>query len=259
MTGTAYCADRATLRELTNRPGYFPAVFDANERVRKARNPAEACAALTHAVRQLGALNAYFISYIRDDATLSTYRSLEACDPRWSTEYARNEWFMDDPWLKHAIGSCEPMRASELPPSRGHAMSQAAVRLGFQSAVIVPAQSQHGPSRVGVLCLGSRRCGYFEDDGGYYPLRMLARSLALELNDWARRDVQEEMEARIRLTERERELLRYEKQGLSSKEIAALLGTEPKSIDDKFRRVMTKLDMPNRRLALRLAELYGLL
>ena len=54
-------------------------------------------------VGSLAGDSAVFMSFLRDDATLASYRSLVACDPLWSAEYARQQWFEDDPWLRHAM------------------------------------------------------------------------------------------------------------------------------------------------------------
>ena len=118
------------------------------------------------------------MSFLRDDATLASYRSLVACDPLWSAEYARQQWFEDDPWLRHAMGDSEPIRSSELVlhSPREEAFIEAAARAGFASVVIAPAPSSHGPSRVGVLALGSATPGFFDGDG-YATVRVLARAL----------------------------------------------------------------------------------
>ena len=97
-----------------------------------------------------------FTSFVRDDATNTSYRSMLACDPQWGNEYARNAWFLDDPWLHHALRSATAIRASELNPTSAaqFAMCEASAKFGFASAVIVPAPSPAGHSRLGMLCLG---------------------------------------------------------------------------------------------------------
>jgi DNA-binding NarL/FixJ family response regulator len=51
----------------------------------------------------------------------------------------------------------------------------------------------------------------------------------------------------------------HEEQGHGSKIIAAELGTEAKTIDCRFQRLNAKLEAPNRRAAVRVAKLYGLI
>lgn len=211
-------------------------------------------------VGSLAADSAVFMSFLRDDATLASYRSLVACDPLWSAEYARKQWFEDDPWLRHAMGDSEPIRSSELVlhSPREEAFIEAAARAGFASVVIAPAPSSHGPSRVGVLALGSATPGFFDGDG-YATVRVLARALAMELHAWLARSILRELIDKARITADDIALLRHEEAGHSSKMIAAALKTEAKTIDCRFQRVSAKLGAQNRRAAVRLARLYGLL
>jgi DNA-binding CsgD family transcriptional regulator len=203
---------------------------------------------------------AVFTSYLRDDATRSSYRSLPACDPVWASEYARHGWCEDDPWLRHAAHDTEPIRSSELAlcSPREHEFSEAASLHGFVSVVIVPAPTSAGLSRVGVLGLGSATPGYFDDEG-FDTLRVLARALAMELHAWLRKSIREELLVKSRLTTPDIELLRHEAAGHTSKVIGAMLNVEAKTIDCRFQRVCAKLDAPNRRVAVRIAHLYGLI
>ena len=59
------------------------------------------------------------------------------------------------------------MRSSELQLASAdeEAFAEASAALGFTSAVIAPAPTCAGQSRIGVLCLGSNRPGFFDDDG----------------------------------------------------------------------------------------------
>jgi DNA-binding CsgD family transcriptional regulator len=208
----------------------------------------------------LGADSAVFMSFLQDDATLSSYRTLVACDPLWSAEYAREQWFEDDPWLRHAMHDGEPVRSSEirLRSPREEVFAQAAARSGFASAVIAPAPSTHGTARIGMLALGSATPGLFEDEG-YAIVRVLARALAMELHAWLARSILRELIDKARITPEDIALLRHEAAGHSSKVIAAAMNTEAKTIDCRFQRVSSKLGAPNRRAAVRLARLYGLL
>jgi DNA-binding CsgD family transcriptional regulator len=214
-----------------------------------------------HALDCLGADAAVFTSYLRDDATRSSYRSLPACDPVWASEYAKQGWCEDDPWLRYAAHDTEPIRSSKLAlhSPREQEFTDAASLHGFASAVIVPAPTSLGLSRVGVLSLGSATPGYFDDDEGYGTLRILARALAMELHAWLRQSVRDELLIKSRLTTADIELLRHEAAGHTSKVIAAMLHTEAKTIDCRFQRVSAKLDAPNRRVAVRIARLYGLI
>lgn len=212
------------------------------------------------AAADLGADAAVFTSFLQDDATLASYRTLVACDPVWSAEYAREQWFEDDPWLRHAMHDAEPVRSSEilLRSPREETFAQAAARAGFASAVIAPAPSTHGTARIGMLALGSGTPGFFEHEG-YTVLRALARAMAMELHAWLARSILRDLVDRARITADDIALLRHEAAGHSSKVIAAAMNTEAKTIDCRFQRVSSKLGAPNRRAAVRLARLYGLL
>ena len=220
----------------------------------------EVLARLRASVRDLGGDAAVFMSFVQDDATLASYRSLVACDPAWSTEYAQGQWFEHDPWLRHAMHDAEPVRSSELVllSELEEAFVAAASQAGFASAVVAPAPSTHGSARVGVLVLGSAKPGFFESDS-YPTLRVLARALSMELHAWLGRSILRELVARSRITAEDIALLRHEAAGHGSKLIAAALNTEPKTIDCRFQRVSSKLGAANRRAAVRLARLYGLI
>lgn len=260
MTHSAANGERQRLAELVGAADYSARAVQILQRIGNTDAPDELLAAFREATLTLGADAGVFTSYIRDDATLASYRTLLACDPAWSTEYARQDWYADDPWLRHALHDTEPIRSTELvlQSERERVFVETAAGLGFASAVIVAAPSSQGPSRVGVLCLGSTTAGFFEDQG-YETVRILARALAMELHACMRRSIRRELMTRSRITPDDIELLRHEAAGHSSKMIAATLNTEAKTIDCRFQRVNAKLDAPNRRAAVRLARLYGLL
>ena len=210
-------------------------------------------------VRLLGATSATFLSFIRDDALLASYRSLHIGHPAWPAEYARQEWFIEDPWLAYALHESEPILARDIEPQspRQHVFAAQAARLGYASALVIPTPSPQGQSRVGVLCLGHDDANAFEQGAGTRLL--LARSLAMELHAWMRRSVRDELLCRSKLTGEDIELLRHELAGRGSKAIANLMNLEGKTIDSRFQRVCAKLGVPNRRAAVRVALLYGLL
>ncbi|MBS3997408.1 MAG: autoinducer binding domain-containing protein [Hydrogenophaga sp.] len=230
------------------------------QHVGDADNTATALQLFRAVMGHLGADSGVFLSQLRDDATRSSYRSLLVCDPLWAAEYAQAGWHEHDPWLRHATLHTEPIRASEmqLVSSEEQAFVARSAVLGFRSALIIPAPSCVGLSRVGVLCLGSATPGVF-DDGECALRRVLARALAMELHRWVHRSMREELLARSRLTAADLELLRHEAAGHGSKVIGALLNVEAKTIDCRFQRINAKLGAPDRRTAVRMAKLYGLI
>src|SRR5262249_46288906 len=161
-------------------------------------------------------------SFIRDDPSHESYRFLLACDPMWCFEYERRAWYANDPWLNYALNHSEPARASEIPiasKQQGAAVDLAA-EFGFRSAAIVPAPSSGGLSRVGVLVLGSAKAEFFEGDG-FIRLKLVARSLAMELHEWWVGQIKRELIVNARITPEDIVLLRYERMGHSTKQIAA--------------------------------------
>ena len=260
MKHSAEVGETHSLAALARSPDYSARVID-NVSAIGAADSAEACIGLfTQTVVNLGADAGVFMSYLRDDATRASYRSLLACDPVWASEYARRGWSECDPWLRHASHDTEPIRSGELAlaSAQEEAFVEVSAGFGFASSVIAPAPTCVGLSRVGVLCIGSNQAGFFADEG-YEKLRVLARALAMELHCWLLQSIRRELLLTSRLTADDIELLRYAEAGHSSKVIGAALKIEAKTVDCRFQRVMTKLDAPNRRMAVRIARLYGLL
>lgn len=223
-------------------------------------SPGEVLLLFHEVVAGLGADEGVFLSCLRDDATRTSFRSMWACDPAWAAEYVSHRRFEHDPWLRYASSNAEPIRSSELACSSNEEVdfTHAAAQHGFTSALIAPAPSPVGVSRVGVLCLGSPYSSQF--DGESYPkVRVLARALSMELHHWVEQSMREELLQGGRLTEADLFLLRHEAAGHSSKVIGAAMNLEAKTIDCRFQRLNAKLGAPDRRTAVRIARLYGLL
>ena len=225
-----------------------------------ARSSGEVMSLFREAVVGLGADVGVFLSCVRDDATRTSFRSLWACDPAWPAEYASQRWFEHDPWLRYASCDAEPTRSSNLVCSstKEVAFIRAVAEHGFASALIAPAPSSVGLSRVGVLCLGSADPERFEGEN-YPQVRVLARALAMELHHSIAKSMREELLQGVRLTEADLQLLRCEAAGHNSKVIGAAMSLEAKTIDSRFQRLNAKLGAPDRRTAVRIARLYGLL
>jgi hypothetical protein len=251
---------RRSLLDCTRAPDYTAQVLDAVTTIATAAETATAVRVLKLGVERLGADAAVFTSFVRDDAALWSFRYLLACDPVWGLEYAKNGWCFDDPWLHYALYSADPIRSSELSSlnERERWVSDAAAHWGFRSAVIVPVPSPAAQSRVCVLCLGSEVEGYFDGDG-YPAFRCMARMLASELADWMHRRVKADIITKARITSEDLALLRHEQQGHGSKLIAAEMHSGINTIDCRFHRLSLRLGTANRREAVRLAEIYGLI
>lgn len=255
--------DRPSLLEHTRAEHYADQALHAIVQIEQAANEAEAIVLLQRATRCLGADAAVFTTVIQEDARQATHYSLVACDPVWSSLYAAHGWSEDDPWLHYAMQCGVPKRASELQPAtpRQQEIVQAAARAGFQSALIVPAPRVSPPphlAHLGVLYIGSQQPGYF-DSGQLFAFQSMAQILAMTVHEWQLHRVRSEWCRRVRLTEQELLLLRYEAAGLSSKAIAAALHSDARTIDCRFQRLNYKLNSAHRRDAARKAKLYGLI
>jgi hypothetical protein len=260
MAPSAKLNESHSLGALTRTPDYGVRTVEILPVIGDAASTESAIGLFREAVTGLGADAGMFTSYMRDDATHSSQRSLLACDPLWASEYARRGWFEHDAWLRHATQDTEPVRSSELKLASANeeAFAATAATFGFTSTLIAPAPSCVGLSRVGVLCLGSERLGFFDDEG-YAKARVLARALAMELHRWVLQTLRQELLVKSGLTAADIDLLRHENAGHSSKVIGAALNIEAKTVDCRFQRVNAKLKAPDRRTSARLARLYGLL
>lgn len=260
MFSSAGTTEPESLAELTARPEYFGRVAQVIQRVSSALDEAEALSLLQEGAVAMGADVAAFGSFIRDDPSHESYRFLLACDPVWCQEYLRRSWYSHDPWLNYALRHTEPVCASEIPvvTKEEHAIVSLASEFGVQSGAVVPAPASGNLTRIGVLFLGSTKQGFFESDG-FVALKVVARSLAMELHEWWIERIKRELMERARITEDDLVLLRHEREGHSTKTIAAALDTSQSSVDSRFQRLNNKLGVPNRKAAANLAAEYGLI
>lgn len=252
--------DGPPLAETVAAGDYTARIADVAERIASAHDQATALALLREGVNALGAENAVFVSFIRDNADLSACRFMLVCEPDWCRRYIEADCFAHDPWLAYAAHHSEPIAASSLPvlDAEGQRVIALAMQNGFASAALVPAHSGAGHSRISLLCLGSSTTGFFEGEG-FGRFRLGARLIAAEMHDWWLSRIRRELIVKARITQADLELLRHEHQGHSSKRIAAELHVSRSSINSRFQRMNMKLGVPNRRQAARLAVECGLL
>jgi len=248
------------LAELAREPAYADNVLATIRLLAQATDEAQAVGVLAAACKQMGLDAAAFVSFVRDDPSHESFRFLLACDPVWCLEYERRAWYTDDPWLQYSLHHTEPARGEDIQPATAQQrdVARLAERFGFRSALIVPAPSSGALTRIGVLCLGSSTSAFFSDDG-YLALKVLARSLAMELHEWWIARIKNELVASARLTEEDLLLLMHERLGHSTKLMAAKLHMSPNSINSRFQRMNAKLGVPNRKSAAQLAAEYGMI
>lgn len=260
MNSSAPLPDEGSLLAATLRPDYVTRVGQVIRDMQSAYDQTQAVELLHEATRRMGAEVAIFASFIRDAESCRSYRLLLACDPAWFAEYERQGRYDDDPWLAYAQRYSVPVRSSQIPvnSSAGRAAVELAAKFGFRSAVIVPTPSGGGLSRTGVLCLGSSRPGYFDDEG-FVALRVVARGVAMELHEWWIGRIRDELVASASLTDIDLQLLAHERMGYSTKAIAKALNWSTSSVDSRFHRMNVRLGVASRKAAARLAAEYGLI
>lgn len=220
---------------------------------------------LHRAAVRLGADAAFYVSVVRDAEVVSSIRSLFACDPLWGLIYEQLLLSDEDPWLRYASRHSAPASGSVIVARADEAgkAQELAREHGFRSSFIVPihaggASPTRRIARFGILVLGSDSVGFFER-GQTTTLRMLARSLALELHEAYGRLLRRERIDSCALTVRELDLLDRDRLGQSTKAIARALDTSPLAIDQLFWRIGKKLGVKKRRACVRLAVEYCLM
>lgn len=248
------------LAELTTRPDFYERVLARIRALAQATDEAQAVDALAAASDEMGADAAAFVSFVKDDPSHESFRFLLACDPVWCLEYEQRAWYIDDPWLEYSLNHTEPVRGQDIQMScpQQRAIADLAAQFGFRSALVVPAPSSGCLTRTGVLCLGSSTSGYFDDEG-YPRLKMLARSLAMELHEWWLGRIRKELVESGQLTDEDVALRAHERKGHSTKVIAASLDMTAHAVDSRFQRMNARLGVPNRKAAARLAAECGLI
>lgn len=248
------------LQEVTGQADFAARALAAIQSVCTAQDEAAVLDALSATAKALGAEMAVFASFIRNQDSKESFRFVCDCDPTWCLEYQRQGWYTQDAWFSYASTNSEPTSANNIPlrnkPQK--LARELAAKHGAVSAYIVPAPSGSGLSRVGVLMLGSAQPNYFESPATA-PVKLLARSLAMELHEWWVRRVRNEILTTQRITQEDLALLTLERRGLSTKEICEVLRISPGSADSRFQRLSAKLNAPNRRATARLAAEYGLI
>jgi DNA-binding CsgD family transcriptional regulator len=248
------------LREIASAHDYFERVSEVVLKVACGTTASDVVDLLHEATNRLGADVSYFVTFIREDISHSSFRFLLACDPQWCVEYESAGWYADDPWLAYGRAHAEPVLASRLTldTDKEREIVRLAARHHFESTLIVPAPSSGGLTRLGMLCLGSATPRFFED-AGFAALTVAARALATGLHEWSTAQLRRELMEAARISNEELMLLDRQRRGLTTKRIANASGISHASINSRFQRLIAKLDVPNRREAARLAAEYGLI
>ena len=220
---------------------------------------------LHEAAARLGADAAFYVSVVTDADVIASIRSLLACDPVWGLTYEQLLLSGEDPWLRYASRHSAPLPGSVISAGTGQAATaqELARQHGFRSSFIVPVQAAGAlPTRsivrFGMLVLGSDSVGFFER-GETTTLRMLSRSLAMELHEAYGLLLRRERIYLCELSAQELDLLDRDRLGQSTKMIARSLNMTSLAIDQRFWRIGKKLGARQRRACVRLAVEYCLM
>lgn len=248
------------LRDITSAHDYFERVSEVVVKVGTDAAASEVIDLMHETTMNLGVDVSCFVTFIREDASFSSFRFLLACDPQWCIDYEAAGWYADDPWLAYAKVHSEPVVASclNLDTDRERDLVRLAGRYGFESTLIVPVPSSGGLSRLGMLCLGSFTPGFLASTG-LAALKVAARPLATALYEWSTAQLRREFIEAARISNEELMLLERHRRGFTTKRIARTTGLTHASINMRFQRLIARLDVPNRREAARLASEYGLI
>lgn len=207
----------------------------------------------------LGADHWVYVTFLRGEDALGSYRFLAGCSPAWCQHYVRQRWYLNDPMLAYATEHAEPAIASTIAPQTAgqRRLLDAAREYGFSAGMIVPAHSA-AHLRIGVLYVAY--CNPSALDSEIYTAsRLPLRALSAEVLDRILVSIRTETIERCGLDERELTLLRYQRAGLSSKDIARLGEGSPHAIDRMFGRIIHKLGLSSRAEAAHVAYVNGLI
>lgn len=202
-----------------------------------------------------------FVSFIRDELRRESYKVLVSAENKqWAFMYRDGANGENDPWLLYAKGSSEPATDIGIPcrTDAQRKVRQRNLDEGIASAYIIPAPGCIGGSRAGMLVLGSGREGYF-DCPERYGIQALVQGLAMALHNWWVRAMRTRIVERLKITDEELELLRLERDGMTSRDIADRLAVSKAAVDSRFQRLNEKLGQQQRARSARIAADYGLI
>lgn len=227
----------------------------------KLTKPEDAASILREYVVDLGATSAIFASYVVGDPTLDSYRFILAADHALCETYLKRYWFLNDPCILYTNCNTEPIRVSMLPVATAaqREILDEAAKYGFRSGFIVPVHGSASSSRAGVLFVGSEDPQRFHSKDSFDAVRSTSRLLAMELYDFILSMVRRELLDAADLSPDDLTMLRMQRDGFQSKDMAKILNTSPAAVDKRFTRLNQRLGVANRRQAADLVAQYGIL
>jgi DNA-binding CsgD family transcriptional regulator len=236
-------------------------IYRLHSELARLRLTAGASSVLHEFVREFGATAGIFTSYVVGDPTLDSFRFVVAADSTLCDNYKKRFWFLNDPCIVYANSNTEPILASQLP------LATAAQReiidyfanYGFASGFVVPVHGSASSSRAGILFIGSSDPDKFRSRQALDRHRPIARLLAMELYDFVLANVRRDLLESADLSTDDLTLLRMQRDGYQSKDMAKLLNTTAAAVDTRFSRLNRKLGVSTRGMAAELLAHSGIL
>lgn len=248
------------LKNVVRSPDYSTQAMKLIDRIHRSPDVPVVLGLLRSATTAIGAQTSIYAVAIPECEPSQTTTVLMACDPLWGYAQQRACPIETHPWFTYAREHHRPILASQILAESAKQNESLAIahQHGFSSALIVPVRAGGGSGRFGVLCLGSRLPGDFED-GDTHLLSVLARALATELHEWFFDEARESLRHSAKLRAEDLQLLTMEWRGLGTKAIANATGLSAASVNSRFQRIMVRLGCPTRAEAARRAAEYGLI
>lgn len=214
---------------------------------------------MTEAVAIFNCDWACFLSVAKDDPVHGERRYVLANCPQLDNVLQDFSEGTDCLWLHHASTSVWPAVDGDirLATERHHLFASSIRRAGISSVLAVPAPTPRFLHRTAVFVLGAAKAGFFE----VIDTRdvALAYGLAMAVSRVQSAVLERELRSVCRLSAEEAELLCFERDGKTSKQISKQIGVPPQTIDCRFQRVCAKLRAASRQQALSIAVSYGIL
>lgn len=200
-----------------------------------------------------------FHSLNPSNSSVANYRLQIGCRSEFAQLYVARKWYVNDPAILHARKSSAVAMLDELPlTSAGqHDMREASRRMGFRSAIVIPAHSGHS-GRFGVFVAGADAAPP-EQDRVLLAHRIALRSMAMELLDWWTGFTREEARRRLALSDLELMILSLQRREYRGSDIASELNVSAKTIHNAVRTIKEKFGAASIGMALSAAEAYGLI
>lgn len=253
-------ADPSSMHGLAADPGYPAHALAAIMQINRAKDPVDLLEGLVVATAAIGATAGLYTAAIPEAGNGRSSFTLFACHPGFALRQTRLAPLQEHPWFRFAsthttVGTDRHVLLRDAADAEAIELSR---QYGFRSCLVVPTPAGADLGKREMLCLGSNTEDDFEGEGSRV-VRMLARSLAAELHDWVFRHLGQSLRHAAHLQETDIELLRLEREGLTTKEIARRTGMSWAAVDSRFYRMNVRLACANRKDSARRAAEYGLL